>query len=415
MVLSAAIGYGSGLPAWMFHCQVPPPDYVFHPEVRGISWVDLVFPFFIFSLGAAIPFSLGSRIDRGESLWKVVLGVVRRGVVLLLFSVVVGNADSSFSASPAPEWVCGVFRLGVWLALFAALVRSRHGWINYAGWAVVAGLMLVQHFALGVPVKFSNNDCILKLLSIVAVTAGLVWILTRSSHRMRAGVWMLLVAAKLLGWDFLQYSIIAVPATMVGDIIRRSLSSGSASPALEGPRAAAAAVIALATVVLQLWGFYTRNILLDGVLTAGLAAAFVLLTFRSRTMFSNFGYAAFALLLMGIVFDPIDGGIAKDYCNMSYLLASGGMALLTLCFLLWRETLGPLSRNFLMTGRNPMIAYTVTWFVLEPLLYAVGIEDWVDDICVGSPVLGIVRGLVLVLLTMAATNLCTRFRLFWRS
>ena len=47
MILCASIGYASDLPAWMFHCQVPPPDYVFKPEVRGITWVDLVFPFFI--------------------------------------------------------------------------------------------------------------------------------------------------------------------------------------------------------------------------------------------------------------------------------------------------------------------------------------------------------------------------------
>ncbi len=39
MVFCATIGWNSNLPAWMFHCQVPPPDYVFNPDVRGITWV----------------------------------------------------------------------------------------------------------------------------------------------------------------------------------------------------------------------------------------------------------------------------------------------------------------------------------------------------------------------------------------
>lgn len=32
---------------WMFHAQTPPPTYAFNPDVPGITWVDLVFPFFL--------------------------------------------------------------------------------------------------------------------------------------------------------------------------------------------------------------------------------------------------------------------------------------------------------------------------------------------------------------------------------
>lgn len=45
MVLSATIA-GSILPAWMYHAQTPPPDHVFDPNIAGLTWVDLVFPFF---------------------------------------------------------------------------------------------------------------------------------------------------------------------------------------------------------------------------------------------------------------------------------------------------------------------------------------------------------------------------------
>lgn len=55
MVLSGSIAFGDVLPAWMYHAQVPPPDRVFKPDIPGITWVDLVFPFFLFSIGGSDP------------------------------------------------------------------------------------------------------------------------------------------------------------------------------------------------------------------------------------------------------------------------------------------------------------------------------------------------------------------------
>ena len=42
-------------------------------------------------------------------------------------------------------------------------------------------------------------------------------------------------------------------------------------------------------------------------------------------------------MLAGIIFDPLDGGITKDYCNLSYLFTTGGMAALVTAFLLMLE------------------------------------------------------------------------------
>ncbi|MBP1593213.1 MAG: hypothetical protein H6Q12_231, partial [Bacteroidetes bacterium] len=47
MVLSGAIVFGI-LPGWMYHAQEQPPTHVFNPDLPGITWVDLVFPFFLF-------------------------------------------------------------------------------------------------------------------------------------------------------------------------------------------------------------------------------------------------------------------------------------------------------------------------------------------------------------------------------
>ena len=51
------------LPSFMYHGQVPPPNFKFDPNLPGVTWADMVFPFFLFSMGAAIPFAL-------EDVWR---------------------------------------------------------------------------------------------------------------------------------------------------------------------------------------------------------------------------------------------------------------------------------------------------------------------------------------------------------
>src|SRR5688500_18995734 len=43
------------LPAWMYHAQNPPPSHAMNTDIAGFTWPDLVFPVFMFTLGAAIP------------------------------------------------------------------------------------------------------------------------------------------------------------------------------------------------------------------------------------------------------------------------------------------------------------------------------------------------------------------------
>lgn len=70
MVLSGSIAFGDVLPAWMYHAQVPPPDHKFVPTLAGITWVDLVFPFFLFAMGTAIPLALQKNIKAKQGSYK---------------------------------------------------------------------------------------------------------------------------------------------------------------------------------------------------------------------------------------------------------------------------------------------------------------------------------------------------------
>ena len=128
------------------------------------------------------------------------------------------------------------------------------------------------------------------------------------------------------------------------------------------------------------------------------------------------GYFGFAFMLVGIIFDPIDGGITKDHCNLSYMLTTTGMTALTGAFVLALELKWQIKgRGLSGCGQNPMLAYAVTNFVTGPILAMIGIGAWLDNICVGSPFWGIVRGLVYTLLMVAITCFFTNKKLFWRS
>lgn len=408
MVFCASIGWSSNLPDWMFHCQVPPPDYVFKPEVRGITWVDMIFPIFIFAMGAAFPFSIGKRLDKGESLAKVAVRILKRWAVLVAFGLGLGHSQAIAGLS-CDDWVKTVVPFILWLSMFAALIRTDKMWVNISGWLAALVIILGMHFLCDLPLDTSQNDIIIILLSTVALLGGFIYMLTRNNIRLRTLAWLLIIATKLVGWEWGQYLVIALPASIAGDIIASGKIIGREN------KGGICAALAIAAVLVQLWGLYTRNVFLDGAISFALGAAFLLLTIKHKSLLSRIGWMGFALLLAGIAFDPLDGGIAKDYCNISYVLVTGGQASLMLYCLLWLESHCPLSRSLTMTGQNPMIAYTVAWALVCPLLSLSGLMGLIDAAAAGSPVMGIVRGLIVTLLMMAVTCIFTRHRIFWRS
>lgn len=431
MVFCATIGWNSNLPAWMFHCQVPPPDYVFNPDVRGITWVDLVFPFFLFSMGAAFPFSLTRRLEKGDSTPKLLLGILRRWVILVIFALVLGNY-ALIGGTGCPEIWQGVFYIAVWAALFASLLRTPRRWVNYAGYAVLAALFAVEGIVCGARLNVHSNDIIIMILSSVALFGSLIWLLTRSSRRLRWLVFAAVVAVKavtsytdvldclalpswidwLFNWGFLQYLVIALPASVVGDMLL-----GKAPETVEtGFRASVPSLIAGVAILLQLWALFTREVFNDFLWTGTAMLGYVLLTFRNIHTHNRIAYIGWALLLVGILFDPIDGGIAKDHCNLSYLFVTGGMAALTVSIFLDIEAhTGKAGWMLPMLGQNPMIAYTVTSFVIGPVLYVTGLMGLLDGLSAGSPFWGIIHGIVLTGLMCLATCLFTKHKIYWRS
>ena len=438
MILCANIGYYSDLPAWMFHGQTPPPDYAFDPSVKGITWVDLVFPFFLFTMGAAFPLAMRKRLESGTSKWAVAGSLVRRWITLTIFAIVLGNAYQVWS-SPRPELVKGLFNISLWGVMFMALVRlkdeKKGKLINNIGLFLTIVMAFVSVDYMGMTLSRWSSDIIIMILANVAIIGGLLWMLTKDNMRLRWLVLVFIIALKALSsyapqalswapsmscigwffsWGFLQYLVIALAGSIVGDMLLMHSRSGETIK-IDGYHLSAS-VIALAAMIVQLWGLFTRQVLADFIISAVLAGVFVALTWKRRNIMTWLGYFGFGFLLVGIIFDPLDGGITKDHCNLAYMLTTTGMTALTGAFVLALELKWNIKgRGFSGCGQNPMLAYTVTNFFTGPILALCGFGAWINAISVGSPFWGIVRGLVYTLAMVAVTCYFSKKKLFWRS
>ena len=450
MVLSASLVWNANLPAYMFHCQVGPPSFAFNPDIKGITWVDLVFPWFIFTMGASMPFSLGRKLEKGVPVWKVSLGVVKRWLTLAAFGLVLGNADLIGGKVALPQTAV---RIGIWLALFVALVRVKDGarikgWaVNLAGLVMLAVMLLVEKFAFDVQFSFGQNNVIIMILSALALLGGFIWLLTRRSMIARFIILLAVCAVKevdwqwhglgmlelpgaiswLFNWGYAQYLVITIVGMSVGDLLKKANSDNAALCANAGNwKTVTGAILCALLTPAMLWALYTRHIWAALDITALSAMCFVLLLTREdRTVWTQIARMGFALLALGIVFDPIDGGITKDYCNLSYMLTTSGLACLMTAFLLWGETLSEqrgrqMCKGLAMTGQNPMIAYTISGFIILPLLNLImsiipGGSEWLTNLTAGRPLAGLLYGIFLTCLMMLATNFFTAKKLFWRS
>lgn len=94
------------VPDWMAHFSDR------HKHGSGMTFVDLVFPAFLFLVGMSIPFALGGRLNRGQPVWQIFGHVATRSVALLAIGILMVNGESAAEAGPgwSPElWAYTMF------------------------------------------------------------------------------------------------------------------------------------------------------------------------------------------------------------------------------------------------------------------------------------------------------------------
>lgn len=260
MVLSAMEAF-SVLPRWMYHAQVPPPDHVFDPTIYGITWVDIIFPFFLFSMGTAIPLSLGRQHAKGESIMKLTWKTVQRWVKLTFFAIFIIHAFP-FMLGYEQEWMRYAMPIFFFILLCLMFMPNPFGLspykaraITWSAYLVAVGFMLLQPYAGGAPFRLTDSDCIMLILANVSLTGSIIYLLT-IGHPLRrlallpflvalfmaahtANSWpALLIHTSWLPWLYLpayqEYLLIIIPGTVAGEWIAQWLEKMKANDTSKG-------------------------------------------------------------------------------------------------------------------------------------------------------------------------------------
>ncbi|NIG52596.1 DUF5009 domain-containing protein [Chitinophaga sp. Cy-1792] len=117
----------AGIPSWLEHA---------HADEDRMTFVDVVFPAFLFIVGMSIPFAINNRLAKGDSFWKLQGHIAWRTLGLLvlgLFMVNTGRLNKEATGMSEPAWallfygaailVWNVYRFKQkWLAILLKLI-----------------------------------------------------------------------------------------------------------------------------------------------------------------------------------------------------------------------------------------------------------------------------------------------------
>lgn len=472
MVLSGTISRNSELPGWMFHAQLGPPDFAFNPGVPGITWVDLVFPFFLFAMGLAFPFSLNRLMDKGVSKKSIARKIVFRTLKLTLFAILLGHLSPYHYPQDigAWRWVMGLLAFGGFFLAFCVFpqwprLRKK---LNASGYLLLALLVVVRASIFHQPFSLQEHDIIILVLANMALFGAFIWWATRSNWYARLGILAVYFGIRLTHgldgtwqqdlWNFnlvkglaatvpafktalhqwgveslktvfyntgyLKYLFVVLPGTITGDILYRY--SGQKNPH-NGPDSsrkghAILILLLLASVVSLLVGLYARipqTTLLINLVMGGL----ILYVASSRHLemgaaFKPLAQWAVFWILLGLVLEPYGGGIKKDPATMSYffLTAGASMYVLMLFRILFAYFRCARMLSFLPDiGKNPMVGYVAVAYFVAPLLALSQLLPFINEWHQSWYGWGVARGILLTGLMVLLTQWTVKKKLLWKT
>lgn len=92
------------VPQWMKHLPA---------DVNGMTFVDLVFPAFLFIVGMSVPFAIQARASKGDSALEIFKHITLRSLGLIVIGVFMVNAESGYDATAMgisiPLWTLLMF------------------------------------------------------------------------------------------------------------------------------------------------------------------------------------------------------------------------------------------------------------------------------------------------------------------
>jgi len=94
-------GAGKIVPDWMVHFSDR------HRNGSGMTFVDLVFPAFLFIVGMSVPLALGGRTAKGQPVWRTLGHVAFRTMSLLFIGILMVHETADTAALGwSGDWWC---------------------------------------------------------------------------------------------------------------------------------------------------------------------------------------------------------------------------------------------------------------------------------------------------------------------
>jgi heparan-alpha-glucosaminide N-acetyltransferase len=356
-------GAGRILPDWMVHFSDR------HPKASGMTFVDLVFPAFLFIVGMSVPFALGGRMAKGQTLLRTLGHVAIRTLSLLFIGILmVHETPDTAALGWSGHWWCVLMYLSAIAAFCSfsppspASEPRRKQWriagfcVRLAGLASLAGLAFAFRDAKGHRIitfaPFSVDTGwygILGLIGWAYLVTALVFLVFRANRTAILGCMVLLMclfAADKSGLfeGFWLNSIVGIGQTL-------------------GSLAAIAVC---------------------GLLMGSMLAAADMTSLKTRTTFTFWvvaGCAAAALLLTRAY------GISKNNATPSWCLwACAVTATLWYGFYLLSDvrSVKIISRPLTLAGQNVLLAYLISE-MLPGMLHTLHLSDGYGHLAMNLP------------------------------
>ncbi len=370
MIFVNALSEVRGLPWWTYHAPA---------SVDVMTYVDMVFPFFLFAVGMSLPLSVAQRLKRNPSLSSLLVHIAVRVLGLIVLGEILANAEK---ADPARMGMSG--STWAFLALICAAL-----YLNVYGKSKRAQTLsrVLRTFGLG--------GVILLLVLFRRTIAGghAAWL--DFSYPEILG---------LIGYSYLAVTILYIPT-------RRWVWA----PALWFILLVTLCALSTATIVtfpdhvpLYLWPF--GNGAICCIMMAGVVTSLIFLrpdgrVAPNRAILVAVGFSILTLIA-GRVLTPL--GISKIRATPTWSLYSIAASVLLFTLLYWVCDLKQWQRWALIVrpaGSNTLLTYLLPdlWYFL---LAAIGFTYLDAHFNVGWP--GVLKTLLFTLFMLAAAGLLTR-------
>ncbi len=363
-----------GIPGWMEHMPA---------DGDGMTFVDAVFPAFLFIVGMAIPFAINKRIALGDSMLQIIKHILIRSAGLLILGIMMVNIsdlNSNIVGMSHTVWMLLLFigAILAWNQYPKSVGRKRIIFISLKYLGVVMLIYLAAIFRSGQP-------------------GSLGWLHTK---------WWGILG--LIGWAYLFSSIIYL-------IFKNHL-----------PGVIGMMVIAILLYIGDKTGafgsFYTLYIKdyfwLGGHIGAhtaislsGVAISMLFLgDWKDKKPAERINWILIFSLMMfaaGFLLRPLYG-ISKIYATPSWSLYSSAICGVLYAFLYWLIDLKNItgwSKFLKPAGTNPLLAYLLP-DIFYSLLWMLGID--VLSKYFGYGMTGIIRSIIFALVMLWLTSLLNK-------